>query len=387
MAYRMFIAKIEDTSTDLFEVSEIVHNIEYTTSLESQPGKLSFMLEKDTSNVLDIRIGSPVQFTSDGKGIFYGNIFTIETDSTDVYRVVAYDKMRYLKNSDCILCDETHTLETLFKKILDAYNLQGNLGKWKNEVKLQPLVEHYFNNETLFDILEYYMMAEIDRLTKNATSTSVYKDSDILVRPYLRCNYNKIEMGEIMYDFLYDENGKKRTEFLQIGDESLMTDYRYKVDIDKDTYNRFIFVYNEKSSNSKDTNTQVEKKQMFASMDAGHTISNTNTSLDGTKIGENTLSTWGVLTKIIELKSIEQSNMLDEYMKACVEIYSMAKRTLKINAIGYDGIKAGSGFYLHITKLGIDYPVYVVSATHRYDAESHTMELEVSTNDNMRMFL
>lgn len=395
MAYTMFISYIKDgkNSYETFDVTNIVHSIEYTTSLDSQPGKLTFMLEKDSSNTLKIGVGSPVQFFSDGKAIFYGKIFVIETDMSDVYKVTAYDPLRYLKNSDSVIVDENYSsIEELFNDIVKFNNLEGKLASWKKQVNLQPLESHNFPNDTLFDILNYYMQIESERMTKSLKPNSLYltnNPSNLLTRLYLKCNLNKIEMREILYDFLYEEDGTKKTSFLLIGDESLLVNYNYKVDIDKSTFNRLIFVYNEEDSNSTstDTNTQVKEKQVYAAMDAGYEINLPNSSLNGQKIGENTISRWGVLSKIIELKNIEIQEKLEEYMKAAIEVYSQPNRTLKVNAIGYDGIYAGSSFYLHLSKLGVNYPVYVISATHRYEADEHMMELEIATNSNMRKFL
>lgn len=395
MAYTMFISYIKDgkNSYETFDVTNIVHSIEYTTSLDSQPGKLTFMLEKDSSNTLKIGVGSPVQFFSDGKAIFYGKIFVIETDMSDVYKVTAYDPLRYLKNSDSVIVDENYSsIEELFNDIVKFNNLEGKLASWKKQVNLQPLEPHNFPNDTLFDILNYYMQIESERMTKSLKPNSLYltnNPSNLLTRLYLKCNLNKIEMREILYDFLYEEDGTKKTSFLLIGDESLLVNYNYKVDIDKSTFNRLIFVYNEEDadSTSTDTNTQVKEKQVYAAMDAGYEINLPNSSLNGQKIGENTISRWGVLSKIIELKNIEIQEKLEEYMKVAIEVYSQPNRTLKVNAIGYDGIYAGSSFYLHLSKLGVNYPVYVVSATHRYEADEHMMELEIATNSNMRKFL
>lgn len=394
MAYTMLISYFENGKGRTFDVSQIVHNIEYTTSLDSQPGKLTFMLEKDTSNSLKVGLGSPVQFFSNGKAIFYGKVFAVETDLSDVYKVTAYDPLRYFKNCDSVLVDETYqNIGVLFDKILKAYNLQGRLGGWADQVNLQPLEEHNFSNCTLFEILDYYMTIEDERMTKSLASNQVYgssSDENALTRLYLRCNYNKIELREVRYDFLYDEeaNDLKDTALL-IGDESLMTDYEYKIDID-DTYNRLIFVYNKEddtSTTSDDTNTQVTEKQMFAAMDSGHIITNTGTELDGKSIGEDTISRWGVLSKIIELEDVKSTSLVAQYMKACMEVYSQPNRTLKINAMGHDSIFAGDGFYLHLSKLDVNYPVYVISATHRYEADEHMMELEVATSARLRKFL
>ena len=288
------------------------------------------------------------------------------------------------------------TLNDLFSKIINAYGLKGSTTNWIYEQlkssTVPPLETHNFWDETCFDILDYYMSSVGTKLYANSVAPLKGDNSttNVVSRLYLRCKGDTIQLRELRYDFWYNEDGTRRTKFLKIGDGSLLTDYNYKVDIDNDVYNRFMFVYNDKdatSEGSDETHEQVQKKQLFAGIDSGHIVSNTNTTLDGKAIGENTIPKWGVLSKVIEVNTLEYPNLIAEYMKAAVEFYSQPSRTLKIDALGYDGVYAGSGFFLELSKLGITMPVYVTSATHRYNADEHTMELEVSTNKDMRAFL
>lgn len=399
MAYNLLCTYYGDDQLigETFDITELAHDMEFTTSLESQPGKFTFYLEKDPHDILKINLGSVIQFFSDTKIIFYGKVFTIETDATDVCRVTAYDMMRYLKNEDSIIIDgsdSTMTLRKMFIKIMRAYNLRHRVSSWQNQINLFPLEAHNFQTESLFDILDWCMISEElkhgldDNLKGRLVKTK--KDKNYFRRFYLKCNGATIELREIYYDLFYNENGEPKDTFLFIGDESLLNNYEYKIDIDQETYNRFIFVANKESDDSyseEDTNKQVQEQQMVAAMDAGYTISKTGTKLDGKKIGENTISKWGILSKVVELKTMEKSNEMVDYMKTVLEIYSQPVRTLKLNAIGYDGVVAGSAFFLHLSKLGVNYPVYVLSATHRYDSNEHMMELQVSTNINMRKFL
>ena len=391
MAYSLF----SSNNGKWYDASQLVHDIEYTTSLESQPGKLTFMVEKDPTGKYQVSIGSVVRFYSDKRLVFEGKVFTVETDRTDVYRITAYDALRYLKNSNCILV-ENMSLNDLFAKIINAYGLKGTTTKWIYEQlkssTVPPLETHNFWDKTCFDILDYYMSSVGTKLYANSVAPLKGENStaNVISRLYLRCKGETIQMRELRYDFWYNEDGTPRTKFLKIGDGSLLTDYNYKVDIDNDVYNRFMFVYNNKdatSEGSDETHEQVQKKQLFAGIDSGHIVTNTNTSLDGKAIGENTIPKWGVLCKVIEVNTLEYPNLIAEYMKAAVEFYNQPSRTLKIDALGYDGVYAGSGFFLELSKLGVTMPVYVVSATHRYNADEHTMELEVSTNKDMRAFL
>lgn len=398
MAYNLIITYTDSKAKRrTLDVTTLSHNIEFTTSLESQAGRLTFNLEQDPNERLELTIGAYVEFFSDTQSIFFGKIFAIETDATDIYKVTAYDMLRYLKNEDSIIIDGSDrefTLAKLFRKLMGAYNLSCYVSNWWRQVNMTTLEEHNFTNETLFDILDYCMRTEETRqgvpdpLASNLTSST--NPEKLYRRFYLKCNHDVIELREIFYDFFYKEDGTVKDTFLMIGDESLLTDYEYKVDIDTDTYNRFLFVINKEadgSSESDSTNTQVDTKQLVAGIDAGYRISNTNTSLDGQSIGENTIDKWGILKKVVEIKTLEPLNKVEGYMKTVVEMYSQPNRTLKMNALGYDGVTAGTGFFLYLKKLGMSYPVYVLSATHRYDDGLHTMELEVSTNANMRKFL
>ena len=395
MRYTLLITHKDDSNNlSTFDVSELAHNIEFTTSLDSQPGKLTFTLERDPNQILEISMGSYVHFFSNGNAVFYGRVFSIQTDATEVYKVVAYDAMRYMKNTDAILIEDK-TLKEIFEEILNKHNLQTSLGKWADTYNFLPLQSHNFWNESVFNIIQYY----IDEETRNNELTYDEKGNVQTVgrRFYMSCRLDKVELREVLYDFFHNDDGSLKDTFLVIGDESLLTDYNYKLDIDDKVYNRLIFVANKEDDNSSldtgegndenTTNTQVTEKQLVAAIDAGWIIKNTRTSLDYTSIGENTLSKWGVLSTVIELKNLSPQNNLEEYMKAAVSVYSQPNRSLKLNAIGYDGVIAGSGFYLHLSKLNINCPVYVISATHKYDADVHTMQLEIATSSTIRKFL
>ena len=56
---------------------------------------------------------------------------------------------------------------------------------------------------------------------------------------------------------------------------------------------------------------------------------------------------------------------------------------MKLEALGYNGVNAGDGFLLRLKKLNYEGMVYVISATHNYGSDMHTMSLEVCTAKNM----
>ena len=180
MAYNLLCTYYDTGET--FDMSELAHDIEFTTSLNSQPGKFTFYLERDPSEILKIGIGSIIQFFHDAKTIFYGKVFTIETDATDVCKVTAYDVMRYLKNEDSKIIDGTDstlTLRTFFMEIMRSYNLHYSIPLWFKQIKLLPLNEHNFQSQSLFDILDYCMVEEELRQKVDVeTSSKLFSQGD-----------------------------------------------------------------------------------------------------------------------------------------------------------------------------------------------------------------
>ena len=416
MSLTMHIYSKKDDTSEGWDISEIVHDIEYTTSILGQPGKLTFVLEKDMYNSgLQIGVGSLVKFWhSDDdlekeKPVFMGNVFTIGTDRSEAYRIVAYDSLRYLQNhnSKIISEDDMLRLEDVFEQICSDY-AKNKDGKSKLDYSyLKPnasdywlVTNSYIPSENFIDISEYEILRKcMDFASRNNytyINPSLFKDfsesNDVNIGQYyyIRDDFGTLTLHEVLCDFLFDENGKKKNEFLVIGNESLLTNYQYEVDIDKDTYNEFYFMYNKIKNNANEateTNKQVEEKQSYFVIQAGGKIEKTNTELDGQTIGEATIPKWGKLRKFVTLNKTGGAFELEDYAKNLIELFNQPTRSMKLSALGYDGLYAGGSFIFKLDKLKINYPVYVISATHHYNGDSHTMELEVNVNPKMEMFV
>ncbi len=76
----------------------VEEGIEWTTQRRGAPGKLIFKVLQD--EVLDFSEGSAVRLKVDGKGIFFGFVFSRKRDKENIVAVTAYDQIRYLKNKD-----------------------------------------------------------------------------------------------------------------------------------------------------------------------------------------------------------------------------------------------------------------------------------------------
>lgn len=391
MAYIMHIKTKEDKITNEYDVSEIVHDIEFTTSMIGQAGKLTFTLEKDPNDILSISVGSLVQFWDcdiQGKTpIFQGNVFKIGTDSTESYKVIAYDQLRYLQNPIMKTFGDDKTLTDIFELLCDEFELKySKTYNWLTAGSKLTIEGNTFLETSVFDVLQYY----INRANNEYVSTILQFNGKRFPfqRFYIKDNFGTLELREVAYDFMYDEKtNQPKTEFLIIGNESLLMNYQYETDIDSDTFNEIVFTYNEKNQKqTSKTNEQVQSKTIVATIQAGTPISGTKTHLDGTTIGKDTIPKWGKLRKMIEVNTIENKALLGNYYKDVLELSNEPKRSMKLSAIGYNGINAGSSFILKLDKLKINYPVYVLSATHYYNADKHTMDLNVCANSEMEVF-
>lgn len=390
----------EQISKNLYDVSTLVHNIEYTTSLHGQPGKLILNLKKDPNNVLQISCGSVISFWYDDIPIFYGFVFRIGTNSTEDYKIIAYDKMRYLQNHDYMLIKDMSLIDvftTICNQLQFEYKI---LGQAKNQKSL--LNEKHFADTSYFDMLQYAItesnnsrittkvMNDDGSFTDNYYSETMKNQTPVLF--FIRDNFGTLELNDINSNVKfrrinndegksklgwyggklvsYNEFNAPQLEPLIIGDESLLTDYEYTLDIDKETYNEVYVMYDDpnnktKKVNDRDITTSDGKLLKYAKDD------------------KESKNKYGTLRRIENVKSVMTEAQIKQYAQLLLDNYSGPSRTMKIEALGFNGINAGDGFVFRLNKLGIENMVYVISATHHYNADIHTMTLEVSTAKNM----
>lgn len=427
-AVRETEGKEEIPTADGFDISELVHGIEYTTSLLAQPGKLSFTLEKDGAGILEIDLGSAVHFSvvdDDGKkrNVFFGYVFSMGTDKTEAYRVVAYDQMFYLRNHDIWAVSEgTKSLKEFFEEICTAC-------KFKHEVRGRAstddtkLPNRVFMDESYFEMLSWAMETRnleltkeenfeskdktykikkgdtLNQIAKNFNTTAdklaelngiedkndIKEDAVIYITKaadpgmaqktpngylsYFRY-FIKDEMGTLVLTDIETEYNRAFNdgEVVEIGDGSLLTDYQYETDIEKATYNEIFAISPESGKDEKGNSTRGMTFLMAGQSE--------------------TVQKWGKLRKILNLKegAASQMNLVESLIKFSLETEANPTRTLRLEALGHPGLDAGSGFNLNLSKLGAHYRMYVVSACHHYGADRHTMSLETSEPSGISMW-
>ena len=111
---------IADPSGSKAYLPIVEEGIEWTTERRSTPGKLTFKVVKDS--IINFQEGAAVRLKVDGKGIFFGFVFSKKRDKDQIITVTAYDQLRYLNNKDTYVY-ENKTAAQFIKMIAADFSL------------------------------------------------------------------------------------------------------------------------------------------------------------------------------------------------------------------------------------------------------------------------
>lgn len=338
---QVFVESLTDNNEKkIFDISDLVSSLQYSTFLEGQPSKLTFTLQKDPSGKLSIHNGSKIQFRRDGKGIFLGYVFNMGTDATETYKITAYDQMRYLKNEDTRLVANI-SVSNLFKKICDDFQLKNN----KVVVPCDFICpKKVYEGQTLFSILnDQIQKANLDANKENTPA----KDRKYY---FIRDNFGTLEFTSI----------SALKSNIMLGEASLLSSYQFEISIDKNTNNQIKLVQKYKTGESENIKPYIVK-------DSG------------------TQKVWGILQKVKSVDENMNKGQIEDLGKKYLKQMNRETRTLKLSALGVDGITSGVGIKVDIPHLRTNkdgkaefIDMWVVSATHNYNKDMHTMELDVA---------
>lgn len=333
---------IGDLSTvgGIFDLSEVVHNVSHFTTINFQPAKLTFSLNENFNNdMFELSVGSQILFfnidilKNEKKQIFSGRIFNWKKGKNSSYEVIAYDDTRYFSNSDDWYMTEK-TIDSAFSFLCSKMGLTAVI----KAPSVYQLKNFLFLEKSYWEMLEHCV-------------------EEVLVENYSAGNsvLNYYFIKTTNEGIVLDTINNNMTD-LVIGDESLLTGYDYSEDIDSDTYNDIIIV---KSVQEDNLGSQGER-------------------IVATKMDALSQKNYGVLRKLISIKDESNKQQAEKYADLFLQLKNRVKKSIKITALGRDEIQAGSGFMFKLDALKIIQKMYVISATHNYDMDKHTMELEVS---------
>lgn len=316
----------------IYDISQLASTIKVTKNIEGTAGQLTVLLQKDPNNILKIANGSIISFIVDGTGIFFGYVFKEGTDATKTYKITAYDQLRYFKNEEVYVTQNLTASDIFTKVCLD------NTLKFKVKASTNYIPPAYIHDKkTLYQIIDR------GRKLANINDKKQYYITD--------------EFGVLTWS----ELSLEKTNII-LGEQSLLTDYKYERSIDDDTFNQ-IKIYRE--------NEKTGKREIWIFKDSDN------------------IKRWGKLQMLHKLDDIKDTSSsgkgekpltfseIQELGNNYLKVKNREKQTLKLNAIGINELVAGKGFRCVIASENINQDMWIISSTHTYNKDSHTMELEV----------
>lgn len=301
----------------------IISQISWTTERLGAPGTLDMTLIKRgiyQNKKFKINPGDIIRVTDGKHKIFYGYVFSIDQSETEEVSITAYDQLRYLKNKDSYVFKGAK-LGDVVKRIATDFQLKtGTLVDTRYTIP--AMVE---DNSTLIDIITKAMS-----FTISATQT-------IFV--------------------LYDDFGKLTLQSaasmavdFSIGDDSLMTAYKYKRTIDQETYNYFKLVRDNKKTGKRDV-----------------------------YIGKNTpnLAKWGKLQYFDVVDEKLNAAQINAKISQLSALYGREGKSFDVDCMGDWRVRAGCYIPVFIAELNIRKNHLVERCTHSYEGNQHTMSLEL----------
>lgn len=323
------ILEVQNVDTGkIWDISELVSTISWSTYMMEQPGKLTFTFIDEADKVLAVT-GSVVRLRVDGVKVFYGYVFKESINETSEVTITAYDQLRYLKNKDTYVIPSL-TASQVFEKICKDYKLKYKVLDPSNYV-IPARVE---DNKGLYEIIQ----KSIDLTLINNGNWYIIRD-----------NYGVLEFQLI----------NRLKTLLVAGDKSLVSSYTFDTSIDEDTYNQIKLVREDKENS---------KREIYIVKDSS------------------TIAKWGTLQYFDVVDENSNTAQITALAEMLLKLKNKQTKTFKLsNVLGNLQVFAGSGIIVSIDKLvvrGVAKNRYymVVSATHTFENDSHLMSLEMQVS-------
>lgn len=312
---------IENKSTGkIWEISNSTTTITWKTERTGSPGQLNFTVVK--AGDLSYTEGDTVRFSVDGQLQFYGWVFTKSKNRWGEIETTCYDRLRYLKAVQPYAFYAQKAGDMIRQIAADFQLSVGDIADTG-----YPIPSFIKEEETCLDLI-----GEAVQQTLLAT-------------------------GDI-YVFYDDGNGlalRRPEDMISnviIGEKSYLTDYAYKTDIDKQTYNSIKLAR---------PNEETGKADIFIA-----------------ESSEN-IAQWGLLQLYQTVDGDVNDAQVKAQAAASLEYYNRRMRTIRVSAMGVPGLRAGQMVLMKAPGLGdlnLDRYVLLESVTHTWENDIHTMEFE-----------
>lgn len=314
---------VDNKNGTVWNMTEVVSDLTWKTTRIGKAASIEFNYI-DASIYQDpwfkISNGDIVRVKYKGTNVFYGYIFTIDGGKDEAVKITAYDQTRYLMNKDTYVFKNV-TATQVIQKIASDLNLKTSKLE-DTKYNIPTLVE---DDQSLMDIICKALDATLIATTQNY----------VLFDDFGQLTVRNIK--DMVSDFV-------------IGDDSLMTDYDYKLSIDSDTYNRIKIVQD---------NKETKKRDVYITQDS------------------KTIAKWGRLQYFQKANEKLNAAQINDMMKRLLEHKNREQKTMSIKAIGDIRIRAGYFVPVIIEKKKINSYFLVDECTHEFNGDDHTMTLSL----------
>lgn len=300
---------------DVIYMPMVEGGIKLSSERKESPATLEFTVIKDS--ILDFTEGNVVLLKVDDVNMFYGFVFSKTRSDNDTISVIAYDQLRYFKNTYTYAYTNKTASEILTAIASEQLITTGTIED--TEHKIASGIEI---NETLFDII------------LNALDETILNKSEMYV--------------------LYDDFGKVSLKNISsmivpiIIDSDTAESFDYTSSIDDETYNKIKLTYE---------NDDTGVIDVYVAQDSS------------------TINTWGVLQYQDELSEGENGAYKADIL---LELYNKKTRTLSIkNACGDTRVRAGCLVYVRLSlgDVSINNLMLIEKCEHNFDENAHFMNL------------
>jgi len=310
---------LEKRTGKSWDIAPQTQKVTYTTNRTGSPGTLKFTVNAAGISFVE---GDAVRFSVDGQVIFLGWVFTKSRDRYAVIDVTCYDQLRYLK-ANASYCFVGRTAGQIIREIAQDFQLTAG----RLDDTGYPVPTLVKEDKSCLDIISAALQST---LLATGRLYTFFDDAGALS---LR------EAGAMVAQGV-------------VGNGSLLLDYTYKTDIDEHTCNSVKLVR---------PNEATGRGDVFQAVDSAN------------------IGRWGLLQHYQTIDENLNDAQAESQARAMLKYHNRRFRTLKVQALGILGLRAGQMLYMQVPGLGdinLDQWVMLEKVSHTWENGVHTMEFE-----------
>lgn len=321
MKHSVQLIVADSESPKQFTLQEVTESVSWETSLLDQPGKLSFdILDNYKDTFFE---GGNVVLAVDGVKVFDGYIFSRRRTEGDKMSVTAYDRLRYLQNTDTKVFQNATAIQ-IFATICQEQKLPFRVLA-ANDYRTPPAVH---DNKSFYSMIRHALDATL-------IATGKYL--------MIRDNAGVLEIVDVA----------NLTTNILVSEDSLLTGFTFETSIDSNTYN--VIKLTQENKNTK-------KRDAYVVQDSS------------------TIAKWGKLQKTESVPEESSAEQIKEKANQLLKLYNRKTKSLTVSCIGNTSVQVGSGVCVSIPKLSTEgvaqmQYMFVSKASHKISNEEYTMTL------------